>query len=80
MPTSTASRTRKPATISVVTAGRIAGVGRSVAYEAARTGHLLEGVPVIRVGQRFRVPVAALEAKLGIDVLEYLTADELDDH
>lgn len=68
---------RKPATLGIVTAGRIAGVGRSVAYEAARTGKLIEGVPVIRVGQRFRVPVAPLEQVLGIDVLDHLTDEEL---
>ena len=70
-------RRRKPATLGHRLAGRIAGVGRSVAYEAARTGKLIDDVPVIRVGQRYRVPVAALEAKLGIDILDHLTDAEL---
>lgn len=74
-PTPTSGR-RKPATIGVVTAGRIAGVGRSVAYEQARTGELA-GCPVIKVGQRLRVPTAPFEAALGVDVLDYLSDDEL---
>lgn len=76
-PSGRRSRRRKPATIDIVTAGRIAGVGRSVSYEAARTGELIADVPVIKVGQRYRVPVAPLEAKLGIDILEHLTDAEL---
>jgi hypothetical protein len=68
---------RKPPTIGVAIAGRLSGVGRSVAYDAARTGRLMEGVPVIKVGQRYRVPTAALEQALGIDVFDYLTDAEL---
>jgi hypothetical protein len=68
---------RKPATLGIVTAGRIAGVGRSVSYESARTGQLIPGVPVIKVGQRYRVPTAPLEAELGIDILDHLTDAEL---
>lgn len=71
------TKRRKPATLGVVLAGRIAGVGRSVSYEAARSGQLIDGVPIFRVGQRYRVPVAALEAKLGIDILDHLTDDDL---
>lgn len=77
-PSGRRSRRRKPATLDIVTAGKIAGVGRSVSYEAARTGQLIPGVPVIRVGQRYRVPVAPLEGALGIDILDHLGDDELE--
>lgn len=78
MSTTTATPVRrKPATIGIVTAGRIAGVGRSVAYEQARTGEFA-GCPVIRIGQRLRIATAPFEAVLGVDVLDYLTDDELD--
>ncbi|MEV6520060.1 hypothetical protein AB0M37_30185 [Micromonospora chalcea] len=40
------------------TAGRIFGLGRSLAYELARNGDF--PVPVIRVGTRYRVPVAPI--------------------
>ncbi len=36
------------------------GIGRSAAYEAARTGE----IPTIRIGKRILVPVAALERML----------------
>lgn len=83
MPTTTTVPTprklRKPATLGIAVAGRIAGIGRSVSYEAARSGQLLDGVPVLKIGQRYRVPVAALEAALGIDILDHLSAGELDE-
>jgi len=45
---------------SVEEAGRILGVGRSAAYEAARRGDL----PTIRLGRRLVVPLRALERML----------------
>ena len=48
-------------TMSVEDAGRVLGVSRGVAYEAARCGTL----PAIRLGRRIVVPVAALEQLLG---------------
>ena len=45
------------ATYLVPEAGRILGVGRDVAYEAAARGE----IPVIRLGRLIRVPKAALE-------------------
>jgi excisionase family DNA binding protein len=48
-------------TLSVLEAGRALGIGRSAAYEAARTGQL----PSIRIGRRLLVPTAALERLLG---------------
>ena len=47
-------------TYSVPEAGRILGVGRTAAYEAARTGE----IPTIRIGRRILVPVTALERLL----------------
>jgi excisionase family DNA binding protein len=47
-------------TVTVEEAGRQLGIGRNTAYEAARLGQ----IPVIRVGKRLVVPVAALERLL----------------
>lgn len=44
-------------TLSVPEAATALGIGRSAAYEAARTGDL----PTIRVGRRLLVPIVALE-------------------
>lgn len=41
-------------------AGRLLGIGRSAAYEAARSGEL----PVIRIGRRLLVSKQALERML----------------
>ena len=48
-------------TYTIPEAGRILGIGRNSAYEAARRGE----IPVIRIGGRIVVPVAALEHMLG---------------
>ncbi len=47
-------------TYSVTEAGKILGIGRSAAYEAARRGEL----PVVRIGRRLLVPIRALERML----------------
>lgn len=47
-------------TLTVPEAGKILGIGRSVAYEAARSGQ----IPTIRVGRRILVPRFALERLL----------------
>jgi excisionase family DNA binding protein len=49
-----------PKTMSVPEAGRVLGVGRNAAYEAARRGE----IPTIKIGRLRRVPVAALERML----------------
>jgi hypothetical protein len=49
----------------IETAGAILGVGRTKAYELARTGSF--PVPVIRVGRSYRVPVPPLLALLGAE-------------
>jgi excisionase family DNA binding protein len=59
MPTTTDRRT-----ISVEEAAKMLGVGRSTAYEAARSGSLA-GVPVIKVGRRQLLSRDRFEAVLG---------------
>jgi hypothetical protein len=50
----------KPKTISVPAAGKLLGIGRNAAYDAAKRGEL----PVLRFGKRLVVPVDALNRKL----------------
>ena len=47
-------------TYSVPEAARVLGIGRSAAYEAARTGQ----IPTIRIGKRLLVPIVALKRLL----------------
>ena len=47
-------------TRTVPEAAQILGIGRTAAYEGARTG----AIPTIRIGKRILVPVAALERML----------------
>lgn len=47
---------RETPTLTVEEAGRLLGIGRSLAYAAARDGSL----PTIRLGKRILVPTAAL--------------------
>jgi hypothetical protein len=54
------------------TTGRIFGLGRSLAYDLARNGDF--PVPVIRVGARYRVPVAAILAALHLWAASDLTS------
>jgi len=49
-----------PKTMSVPEAGRVLGVGRNAAYEAARRGE----IPTIKIGRLLRVPVVAMERML----------------
>lgn len=55
--------TKLPPTVDIVTAARILGVGRTVAYELVREGAW--PTPVIHVGRKIRVPTAPLLALLG---------------
>lgn len=52
-----------PLTITVEQAGQVLGVGRSTAYELARSGEL----KCIRLRRRIVVPVAHLAESLGVD-------------
>lgn len=47
------------------TAGRVFGLGRALSYELARTGDF--PVPVIRVGARYKVPIAGILTALGLN-------------
>lgn len=55
--------TQLPPTVDIVTAARILGVGRTVAYELVHQGTW--PTPVIHVGRKIRVPTAPLLALLG---------------
>lgn len=47
-------------TLTIPEAAKVLGIGRSAAYEAARTGQ----IPTIKIGKRILVPVTALELLL----------------
>jgi hypothetical protein len=57
---------RGKATVNVPTAGRVLGIGRAQAYEAATRGT----IPTLRIGRRVVVPVVPLLKMLGIDSAE----------
>jgi len=48
-------------TLTVGEAGRLLGISRSLAYQAARTGDL----PTVKIGRRLLVPRALVERLLG---------------
>ena len=48
----------------LVTAGAVLGIGRTTAHALARAGRF--PVPVLRVGRRYRVPVAPILQLLGL--------------
>jgi len=55
----------KPKTMSVPAAGKeYFDLGKNASYAAAARGE----IPVIRIGSRLRVPVAALERMMAVDV------------
>lgn len=56
--------TELPPTVDIVTAARILGVGRTVAYELVREGTW--PTPVLHVGRKIRVPTAPLLVLLGV--------------
>ncbi len=53
-------------TYSIPEVAEVLGIGRTAAYEAARTGE----IPTIRIGKRILVPVAALERLLAGNELQ----------
>ena len=53
------------ATVDIVTAGAILGIGRSKSYELAKDGEF--PVRVLRIGRRYLVPTPSILALLGID-------------
>ena len=52
-------------TTNIVTAGAVLGIGRSTAYQLARTGQF--PVPVMKVGAQYVVAVTHLLRSLGIN-------------
>lgn len=50
-------------TVSVETAGKLFGLGKSGAYAAVHSGH----IPSIRMGGRYVVPTAPLRKMLGLE-------------
>jgi excisionase family DNA binding protein len=48
-------------TVTVEEAAKLLGIGRSAAYQAAKTGEL----PVIKLGRKLLVPIVQLERLLG---------------
>jgi excisionase family DNA binding protein len=55
---------RLPVVVDLVTAAAVLGVGRTTAYEMVRTG--CWPTPVLRLGNRIRVPTAALRELLSL--------------
>lgn len=53
-----------PAVVDLPTAAAVLGIGRTVAYQLARTGRF--PTPVIRVGTQLKVPTAYLLDLLGL--------------
>jgi excisionase family DNA binding protein len=53
-----------PVVVDLVTAAAVLGVGRTAAYEMVRSGSW--PTPVLRLGNRIRVPTAALRELLGM--------------
>lgn len=54
-------------TVGLEVAGPALGIGMTRAYELAQSGQLTDGVPVLRVGAKYRVPTATLRRALGLD-------------
>ena len=68
-------------TLTVVEAAEVLGVGRSVAYEAARSG----AIPTIKIGHRVLVLAGPLAQQLGIEANDLSSLNGLsnavdDDH
>jgi hypothetical protein len=53
--------------VSIAVAADFLGIAKSTAYDAAHTGELCEGVPVVRIGRRYLVATAHLRALAGTD-------------
>jgi hypothetical protein len=60
----TITQLRANATVDLMTAARALGLGRTKAYELARTGEF--PCRVIRIGDTYRIPTAGLLELLGV--------------
>lgn len=65
------------ASTNLVTAAAILGIGRTTAHTLVRAGAF--PVPVIRVGRRYRVPVAPILRLLGLHTDSAATAEDVPD-
>jgi hypothetical protein len=54
--------------VSIAIAADFLGIAKSTAYDAAHTGELCDGVPVVRIGRRYLVATAHLRSLAGSDV------------
>jgi excisionase family DNA binding protein len=63
IPTITQLRSGPPS-VDLMTAAAVLGIGRTKAYDLAKRGEF--PVPVIRIGDSYRIPTAALLTLLGI--------------
>jgi excisionase family DNA binding protein len=57
-----------PVVVDLVTAASVLGIGRTTAYELVRTGRW--PTPVLRLGNRIRVPTAALRELLSLSTVD----------
>ena len=57
-----------PVVVDLVTAASVLGIGRTTAYELVRTGRW--PTPVLRLGNRIRVPTAALRELLSLSTAD----------
>jgi hypothetical protein len=65
---------RLPPVVDLATAGRALGIGRTKAYELARTGEF--PCRVLRLGNSYRVPTAFLRGLLGLTKSEEASAED----
>lgn len=56
-----------PPTIGLMEAAEVLGISRTIAYREAKQGALFPGVPVYRVGGKYRVPTSFVLNALGIE-------------
>ncbi len=61
----------QPAVVDLVTAARMLGIGRTVAYQLVRRGEW--PTPVLRLGHQIKVPSAPLLELLGLSQERYAT-------
>ena len=57
-----------PVVVDLVTAASVLGIGRTTAYELVRTGRW--PTPILRLGNRIRVPTAALRELLSLSTAD----------
>jgi hypothetical protein len=56
-------------TVDVRLAGKALGISSTTSYNRAATGELAPGIPVIKIGGKYRVSTAVLRRALGLEVV-----------